>query len=133
KQERVWRNALDRARMLSLINFGLSPFLYWWSRVPNHVFFITMVILFGFSSLLLLASINLVLQRLSAMLPDEALRLETKQFTKLNLNLLFAALLAALIYWGLGRVQTVPRWLGVMAAFMEGGRFWFLVVLVLPP
>ena len=44
-----------------------------------------------------------------------------------------AALLAALIYWGLGRVQTVPRWLGVMAAIMEGGRFWFLVVLVLPP
>ena len=63
----------------------------------------------------------------------EALRLETKQFTTLNLNLLFAALLAALIYWGLGRVQTVPRWLGVMAAIMERGRFWFLVVLVLPP
>ncbi len=27
KQERVWRAALDRARVLSLINFGLSPFL----------------------------------------------------------------------------------------------------------
>src|SRR5258706_6181007 len=74
RQERVWRNALDRARMLSLVNFGLSPFLYWWNRIPNHLFFIVMVILFGLSALLLLASVNLVLQRLSAMLPDEALR-----------------------------------------------------------
>src|SRR5260370_30504855 len=30
KQERVWRSALDRGRILSLIVFGLSPFLYWW-------------------------------------------------------------------------------------------------------
>jgi hypothetical protein len=27
RQERVWRAALDRARVLSLVNFGLSPFL----------------------------------------------------------------------------------------------------------
>src|SRR5439155_9554488 len=31
KQERIWRSALDRARILSLINFGLSPFLYWYN------------------------------------------------------------------------------------------------------
>src|SRR4051812_16042477 len=30
KQERVWRNALDRTTILSLFNFGLSPFLYWY-------------------------------------------------------------------------------------------------------
>src|ERR1035438_6253655 len=30
KQERVWRTALDRARLFSLITFGMSPFLYWW-------------------------------------------------------------------------------------------------------
>src|SRR5512142_212293 len=29
KQERVWRAALDRALWLSMINLGLSPFLYW--------------------------------------------------------------------------------------------------------
>src|SRR2546422_7386701 len=47
KQERIWRNALDRARILSLINFGLSPFLYWWNRVPDQAFFLAMVIAFG--------------------------------------------------------------------------------------
>src|SRR5437773_9226326 len=81
KQERVWRNALDRARILSLINFGLSPFLYWWNRVPANDFFLAMVLLLAVSALLFLASVNLVLRRLSAMLPDEALRQETKQFT----------------------------------------------------
>src|ERR1043166_3802631 len=36
KQERVWRNALDTARIFGLVNFGLSPFLYWSSRIPSN-------------------------------------------------------------------------------------------------
>jgi hypothetical protein len=133
KQERIWRNALDRARMLSLINCGLSPFLYWWNRVPNHIFFIVMVGLFAFSALLLLASINQVLQRLSAMLPDEGLRGEIKQFTTLNLNLLLATLIAALFYFALMHAQSLPPWLGIIAGIMDHGSLWFLVVLVLLP
>src|SRR5689334_21734281 len=35
KQERPWRSALDGARLLALVNFGLSPFLYWWNQVPG--------------------------------------------------------------------------------------------------
>jgi hypothetical protein len=133
KQERVWRNALDRARVLSLVNFFLSPFLYWWNRVPGQAFFLAMVIVFALSALLFLGSINLVLQRLGAMLPDETLRLETRQFTTLNLNLLGATFVAALLYWGLGQFRTMPLWLGIVAAVMERGSFWFLVVLVLLP
>jgi len=133
KQERVWRNALDRAQILSIINCGLSPFLYWWNRIPGQVFYMIMVILFAVSALLLLASINLVLQRLSAILPDEALRIETRQFTTLNLNLLLATFIAASFYWGLGQAQAIPRWLGVIAAIMDRGSFWFLIVLVLLP
>jgi hypothetical protein len=133
KQERVWRNALDRAQILSVINCGLSPFLFWWNRIPSHLFYTVMVALFALSALLLLASVNLVLQRLSAMLPDEGLRIETKQFTTLNLNLLLVTFLAALFYWGLGHGQSIPRWLGIIAAIMDRGIFWFLIVLVLLP
>src|SRR5437764_14925945 len=79
QQERVWRSALDRARILSLINFGLSPFLYWWHRVPANSFFLAMVILLAMCAVLFLASLNRLLQRLGAMLPDETLRLEIKQ------------------------------------------------------
>ena len=133
KQERVWRNALDRARVLSLINFGLSPFLYWWNRIPGQFFFLAMVITFAFCSLIFLGSLNLVLQRLGAMLPDETLRLEIRQFTTLNLNLLGATFVAGAIYFVLGQFRDVPLWLGMIAAVMERGSSWFLVVLVLLP
>jgi hypothetical protein len=118
KQERVWRVALDRARLFSLINFGLSPFTYWWNRLPANTFFLAMV---------------LVLRRLGAMLPDEALRLETRQFTALNLNLLFATFVLALLYVGLGQFPGLPLWLAVAMGIMERFSLWFLILLVLLP
>jgi hypothetical protein len=133
KQERVWRAALDRARVLSMVNFFLSPFLYWWNKIPANTFFFVMVIVLTFSALLFLGSLNLVLRRLGSMLPDEALRLETKQFTALNLNLLFATCIFALIYLLLGQVHSLPRWLGIVAGVLDRGSFWFLIMLVLVP
>src|SRR3974390_959168 len=70
RQERVWRTALDRARVVSLVNFGLSPFLFWWNKIPSNIFFLTMVTLLAASGLVFLASLNLVLPRLRALLPD---------------------------------------------------------------
>ena len=133
KQERIWRNALERARILGLVNFGLSPFLYWWNRVPNEPFFLAMVGLLALTALLFLASLNLVLQRLGAMLPDETLRLETRQFTVLNLSLLAATFFAAVTYFSLSQFQKMPLWLGIIASVMERGSFWMLVLLVLLP
>ena len=92
-----------------------------------------MVMLLALSALLFLGSLNLVLRRLGAMLPDEALRLETRQFTTLNLNLLFATFLLALLYVGLGQFPTLPLWLGAMVSVMERGSLWFLILLVLLP
>jgi len=133
KQERVWHAALERARLFALVDFGLSPFLYWWNKVPANSFFLVMVMLLALSALLFLGSVNLVLRRLGAMLPDEALRLETRQFTKLNLNLLFATVLLVLLYVGLAQFQALPVWLGTVVATMERGSFWFLILLVLLP
>ena len=81
-----------------------------------------MVVLLMFSALLFLGSLNLVLRRLGAMLPDEALRLETRQFTALNLNLLFATFLLALLYLVLGQFHTLPLWLGMVVGTMERGE-----------
>ena len=72
------------------------------------------------------------LQRLGAMLPDEALRIETRQFTTLNLNLLFITFLLALLYIGLAQAHRLPLWLGFLAQILERG-FWFLILLVLLP
>jgi len=133
KQERIWRNAVDRARLLSLINFGLSPFLYWWKRMPTNGFFLTMVVLMAVFGWVFLASINLVLQRLGAILPDETLRLEIKHFTVLNLNLLAATLVLAGLYYGVGQLPSIPAWLAVAAQVKESGNlpFWWELVLVL--
>ena len=133
KQERVWRAALDRARLFGLINFGLSPFLYWWNKVPNNTFFLAMVMVLALSALMFLGSLNLVLRRLGAMLPDEGLRLETKQFTALNLNLLFATFVLALLYTGLGQFQTLPFGLSTAVGVMERGSPWVPILLVLLP
>lgn len=84
KQERPWRASLDRAQLLSLIILGLCPFIYWHNRVPEEMFFSVAVTLLELAAVLFLFNVNLVLQRLSAMLPDETLRNETRQFTAFN-------------------------------------------------
>ncbi len=67
------------------------------------------------------------------MLPDEALRLETRQFTTLNLNLLFATFVLALLYVGLGQFHKLPLWLAALLSLVEHSSLWFLIVLVLLP
>ena len=88
KQERPWRSALNRAELFALINFGLSPFLYFWNQVPGQIFFAFSVCALGISGLLFLLTLNVVLLRLGAMLPDENLRVEIKQYSGLNRTLL---------------------------------------------
>lgn len=87
-QERIWQRALNSALVVALINFGLSPFLFWWSRAPEVVYFqaTTVVLLVG--SLIYLALLNRVLRRLTAMLPDQTLREETALLSRLNLVVL---------------------------------------------
>jgi len=131
RQERVWRVALDRARIFSLINFGLSPFLYWRSQVPGNPFFSIAVTVLAVSSVFFLGSLNLVLQRLGAMLPDEALRLEIKQFTALNLKLLVATLICGAIYYLIETSQKMPIWLERLLVDIERSGFGFVIV-VLP-
>ena len=77
KQERPWLNALDRAKLLGLVNFGLCPFLYWQNKMPGQPFFNAAVFVLVLSALLFLFNVNVVLKQLGAMLPDETLRHET--------------------------------------------------------
>jgi hypothetical protein len=99
RQERPWRNALDRAKLLGLVNLGLCPFLFWFSRMPDQPFFRAAVFVLFLSALIFLFNLNVVLKQLGAMLPDETLRQETRQFTMLNcwLIVLWLAFVAATI------------------------------------
>jgi hypothetical protein len=132
KQERIWRNALDRAQLFAWVNLGLSPFLYCWNKMPGHAFFGPMVALLAVSGLIFLSCINLVLQRLSAMLPDETLRLETKHFTTVNRGLLLAAAALAIIYHAVVRFQSMPLEATLFLEQLESQGRWLIIFKFLP-
>ncbi|HEU0008761.1 MAG TPA: hypothetical protein VFT34_02985 [Verrucomicrobiae bacterium] len=148
RQERLWITALDRVQILALINLGLSPFLYWWSRVPSHHFLGSAVQTLVFTGLLFLIGLNVVLQRLTAMLPDEALRLETRLFTRVNRSILLVVLIllgayVASVWCDPGLPDKVIGWLlertalrrhaWPIVALIDRGRNGVFILIVLLP
>lgn len=133
KQERIWRQALDRGKICSLVNLGLSPFLFWWNRMPGNEFFSAMIEVMAVTGLLYLFSINLLLRRLVAMLPDEPLRIETQVFTKMNNYLLFATALVFGSFIVLRRVDTFPRIMMSVFAILDHGGLWVILFMILLP
>ena len=133
KQERVWRLALDRAKIFSLINLGFSPFLFWLNRMPGNEFFAAIVELMAITGLLYLFSINVLLRRLVAMLPDEPLRIETQVFTKMNNYLLVAVGLVFGSFFILRRFDNLPRLTHYFLSILDHGGLWVLLFLILLP
>ena len=133
KQERIWIQVLDRAKWLALVNFGLSPFLYWWSQMPSQPFYTVVVGVMAVSGLLFLSNLNLVLYRLSAMLPDESLRQETKSFTNLNRLLLLGIMLLGIACLLLLRFPALLPSPERFYELLSVGGLWLMVFLALPP
>ncbi len=69
------------------------------------------------------------------MLPDEALRAEINQFTVLNLNLLLAMLLLAVLSFALLRLPTrdLPLWVQSLRMILDRASIWFMSPLLLLP
>ena len=127
KQERPWRNALDRAKLLGLVNFGLCPFLFWFNHMPGQDYFRDAIFVLVISGLLFVFNLNVVLKQLGAMLPDETLRHDINLFTALNRWMLTAwlfLLIAAIVipkvsYFAMGRGMELLFLLGrAEAAFL---------------
>ena len=125
--------ALDWAIMLGLVDMGLSPFLFWWSQRPEQRFYLVMVGFLAVSGLLFLSSLNLVLYRLSAMLPDENLRLETRHFTTLNRFVLLGILLLGSVFILWPRFPTLPLLPLDLDRLVVSGGAWLIVFLALVP
>lgn len=132
-QERPWRLALDRTRLVALVNFGLSPFLYWWNKIPENPFFTLVVGLLAVTGLLFLFNLNLVIGRLGEMLPDETLRHETRQFTSLNRVLLVALLILVSVYIFLLQMPNLPLPLLIVLASLQRFSQSTVLLLVLLP
>ncbi|HWN93878.1 MAG TPA: hypothetical protein VNT99_02495 [Methylomirabilota bacterium] len=131
-QERIWINALERARLIALVNLGLSPFLFFWSKVPGNMFFTVMMELLFLTLLAFLYLLNSVLARLAAMLPDETLRSETHLFTRLNQTILLIIIPALPIYFLIRGASTLPRIVvDMMLLFERGGAILQMMLLML--
>jgi len=133
KQERIWRHSLDRAKIFGLINIGLSPFLYWWNKMPFHPFYGAIVELMALSSLLFLFALNPLLCRLTAMLPDETLRIETRLFTTLNRYLLLATTVLLAGFFVLVRIHQLPHQILNVLLLMDKLVLWIVLFLILLP
>lgn len=133
QQERVWQQTLDRAILVACVNFGLSPFLHWWNQVPAQPYFAATVSLLMLCSLLFLAHLNLVLNRLAAMLPDETLRVETRFFTSLNLCLLALIAFLLMAYVIIFQLPALPVAVVRILRAVQIVRQWFLLFFLLIP
>ena len=132
-QERIWREALDRAKVLAIVNVGLSPFLYFWARLPAVPLYAIAVDLLYLSSLLFLYNFNLVIYRLTTMLPDESLRSDAQLFTQLNRSILVTIALLTFAYLLILRVGIAPVFLYRPIEILEARRSWFAIFLLLTP
>ena len=133
RSERVWQCARERALVFALINVGLSPFLYWWRVMPDVIHFQFAVLAIALSGLMLLFSVNQMLQRLAAMLPDETLRLEARLFTTLNLYLLLATALLGAVWVGLSQLGKPPLPLVLLLDIATRVGLLLMLLLVLLP
>ncbi len=133
RQERIWIRALDRAQIVSFINIGLSPFLYWWHQLPSVGVYNFAITLLACSSILFLFNLNYVLQRLTAMLPDETLRIETRMFTSFNRALLAALPAIVAIYFVLLEVEYVSPFISRLIEVGQRLGVWLVLFLLLMP
>jgi len=146
QQERVWHVALHRAKALAIVNIGLSPFLFFWNKIPGNPYFDEVVHVIIISALLFLLLLNPMLLRLALMLPDETLRVETKLFTNLNRYLLAVTVILLSVYFVMDeffpvaiergvellvRVNPFPQKATAIMVLFDRGVIWLILFLIL--
>ncbi len=132
-QERIWTRAVARAELFAATNFFLSPFTWWWSRRPENPFFGQSVLLLVFLSLAFLLSLNHVLRRLAALLPDETLRSDMRLFTRLNAGLISGLGLLTGVWTTLLVLPRVPEAFSEIFEVLDQSRLALVVTLGLLP
>lgn len=133
-QERIWIVSIERAEIFAWLVLGLSPFPLWWNRSPDLEFFSRTVVVLVFSGLALLLALNHALFRLSLMIPDETVRMETRLFSQINRGLLIALALVLACYLVLLREhRQLPDQLHFVLNLIEAVKPWLILVLALVP
>ena len=130
-QERVWQEALGEVKLLGLINLGLSPFLHWHHRAPDELGFANAVGQLTLVFVFYLMSLNKMLSRLAAMLPDETLRVEAKLFSRMNCVLLAMASIGFGVMYLVSLIEEPPELLLQLVAMAARLQPWLFMAFVL--
>lgn len=133
-QERIWMAALDRATLLNALVLALVPFAHWWSVMPRDRFFAQSTAIMIFAGIGFMMSLNHVLLRLSAMLPDEVLRSDVRLFAGMNGGLIgvFGLLVGVQIVAGM-KPDAMPLFVLTLLAELGESRSWIFIMLALVP
>ncbi len=132
-QERVWQAALGQAKLMGLFTLGLSPFLHWHHRAPDVLYFTNAVWLLALVFVLYLISLNKMLARLAAMLPDETLRVESQLFSRMNRMLLAMTPIGFGVMHLMSLINKPPELLFQIVALAAEFRPWLFMAFVLVP
>lgn len=133
RQERVWQQSVFTSQMLGLILFGLSPFLYLWSRIPVEPLFARGVAVLLVAAVAFLVAFTNTLYRLAAMLPDAPTHADARLFHTLTGYV--ASTVGATttgLYWRLAP-PTLSDFLALPQQPVAHGLQAFLLILMLVP
>ena len=132
-QERVWQAALGQAKLIGLFSLGLSPFLHWHHRVPDELYFTNAVWLLALGFVFYLMSLNKMLARLAAMIPDETLRVESRLFSRMNRVLLAMTPIGFGVIYLFSFMEDLPEILFRVVPLAAKLRPWLFMAFVLIP
>ena len=132
-QERVWQAALGQAKLMGLFSLGLSPFLHWHHRAPDELYFANAVWLLALGFVFYLMSLNKMLARLAAMMPDETLRVESRLFSRMNRVLLAMTPIGFGVIYLFSFMEDLPEILFRVVALAAKLRPWLFMAFVLIP
>lgn len=127
-----WQRSAERARGLALLLIGFAPFLFWWSRRPELLYFKISAAVLILLGLFFLAQLNAVLRRLTGILPDQALREETVSMARLNYFILgvLGVLQIAFFVFDRTNIEVITTWLPRL--YLEFVRLLLLLFMVIP-
>lgn len=133
KNESVWILAIDRAKVFALINFFLSPFIYWRLKITDVPVFSVAVGIFFLSGIFFLLMVNRMIKQLSMMLPEYSFREDARVYADLNqyiLMILSAILIINYIgaLWG-DKIKAFPSQLWVAARISQ----WVISFIIVAP
>lgn len=132
-QERIWQTTLSRTRIFATVIFGLSPFVFFWSRYPHEDYFRLCMVFLGVCAILFVYHLNLSLRYLARMLPDQTLREDTELFTGMNIILIFFLLISVTVFRLLQQVDTLPLTvIHILDVVAKSGRWSYIFLVLLP-